>query len=99
LHLAPGLAAVLRPDLEHAAGRGAADGLQASIGVSENAGLNRGDGFAIIERRRDLPRLSIIRGALEVDAPTVELGAGTGQNLAAGKFDGLVFDRTQNAVR
>ena len=53
----------------------AAERLQPIVAVLEDARLDRADLFAVVDRRRRLPGLAAVAGALEVHAPAVVLGA------------------------
>lgn len=70
-HLAPGLAAVLGPDVEHAPLPRAPDDLQLVLFVKQNARLDRTNGFAVVHRSAGGPGLAAIRGAHQVDAPSI----------------------------
>ena len=77
----------------------AADRVQTAVLVDEEARLDGSDLFAVVDRRGGGPRLTEIRRTLEVNPPAIVFGAGAAQDVAVGKLDRLVLDRTEDAIR
>ena len=70
---------------------GTAENLQLTVGVAENAGLNRAEIFAIVNRPDDVPGPAVVFTGFKMHAPFVVLAAGGTENSAVCELHWLVF--------
>src|SRR5215831_19192305 len=96
--LAPGLAVVIRPRLNDLSLAAAHQRLESSSLMEKDGRLNHAELFAVIDRISAPPRLAEVGGVLEVDAPAVVFSTGRAEQFAVANFDGLVLNRTHDAV-
>src|SRR5262245_8976116 len=80
--LAPSFTIVFRPRFNDLSLAAAKHRLEFSALVEEDSRLNHAELSSVIDRVSAAPRLAQIRGALEVYAPAVVLGAGGAEQLA-----------------
>src|SRR5579859_7740333 len=94
----PALTAILGPGFKYFAVARPAHGLKFAVFVDENAGLNRAQILAFVDRFGGRPSLTAIGAALEVNAPTIVFGAGPRENVAIRQLHGFILDRPDDTV-